>query len=75
MSPGSTIPTVNFSQTLALLKSLSATVLDVDSISPLHYLNAGVAGVLHFQALLNILITDVELSTAEQFNAAWAVVL
>ena len=72
---GSTIPTVNFSQTLALLKSLSATVLDVDSISPLHYLNAGVAGVLHFQALLNILITDVELSTAEQFNAAWAVVL
>ena len=44
-------------------------------MSPTHYLAAGPTGVSHFQALLNMLVKNVNLSTLEEFNAVWAVML
>ena len=46
---------------------------DIFSITPTHYLAVGVCGVTHFQALLNLLVTNVNLATLEEINLAWAV--
>ena len=44
-------------------------------MSPTHYLEASPTGVSHFQGLLNILVKNVNLSTIEEFNAVWTVML
>ena len=67
------IPEVSYSQTLSLLKSLSPHVADIASITPTHYLAVGVPGVTYFQALLNLLISNVNLVTLKEVNSAWAV--
>ena len=74
-SRGAPIPEVSYAETLSLLKALNPHVLDIHSMSPTHYLAAGSAGVSHFQALLNLLVKNVNLSTIEEFNAVWAVML
>ena len=40
-----------------------------------HYTNAGMEGATHFSQLLNILIENVNLSTLEDLNKVWAVIL
>ena len=74
-SQGSPIPEVSYSETLALLKALNPHVSDIFSMSPTHYLTVGVPGVSHFQALLNLLVHNVNLATLEELNAVWAVML
>ena len=68
-----TILEVSYNQTLPLLKSLSPHVADISSITPTHYLAAGIPGVTHFQALLNLLISNINLASLEEVNSAWAV--
>ena len=72
-SQGTPIPEVSYNQTLSLLKSLSPHVADIASITHTHYLATGVSGVTHFQALLNQLISNINLATLEEVNLAWAV--
>ena len=72
-SQGNPIPEVCYDQTLALLKALSPHVADISSITPTHYLTVGVCGVTHFQALLNLLVSNVNLATLKEINSAWAV--
>ena len=74
-SQSSPIPELSYSETLSLLKSLNPHVSDIYSMSPTHYLAAGPTGVSHFQGLLNILVKNVNLSTIEEVNAVWAVML
>ena len=50
-------------------------VLDLFSISARHYLKAGAAGHEHFASLLNLIISNINLSTAAELNSAWSVML
>ena len=50
-------------------------VLDLFSISARHYLKAGPAGHEHFASLLNLIISNINLSTAAELNSAWSVML
>ena len=72
-SQGTPIPEVSYNQTLSLLKSLSPHIADISSITPNHYLAASISGVSHFQALLNLLISNMNLATLEEINSVWAV--
>ena len=50
-------------------------VADFCSITPLHYINAGSDGFLHFNFLLNTVINDVNLTSAEELNVVYALLL
>ena len=69
------IPESTYSEAFSLLKTLNLHVSDMHSISPTHYLAAGTTGISHFQALLNTLVKNVNLSTLEELNLAWVVML
>jgi hypothetical protein len=74
-SAGPKILSLSIDQTLTLLQSLRPSVRDFYSITPLHYINAGPAGISHFCHLINLLINNVNLSTLPQLNSAWAIML
>ena len=69
------IPAISIDEAEMLLKRLRQDVLDLFSISARHYTAGGQAGLLHFAALLNLLIANVNLTSAEELNSAWAVML
>ena len=69
------IPELTYSEAFSLLKTLTPHVLDIHSMSPTHYLASGTMGVSHCQALLNTLVKNVNLSTLEELNLAWVVML
>ena len=48
---------------------------DFYSIIPLHYINAGSEGLLHFKFILNHVIRDVNLASVEELNVAYALLL
>ena len=50
-------------------------VSDVYNITPSHFLNAGVAGCRHFHLLLKALLDDVENTTIDEVNTAYACIL
>ena len=58
-----------------ILRGLRKNVNDFYSITALHYLNAGTAGIDHFHFLLNGLISNVNLSSLEELNTVFAHVL
>ena len=60
---------------MELLHRLKPDVNDLYSITPRHYINAGMEGALHFCALLNIIIQNVNLSSLEELNSVWAMIL
>ena len=72
---GPPIPAISIDEAEMLLKRLRQDVLDLFSISARHYTAGGQAGLLHFAALLNLLIANVNLTSAEELNSAWAVML
>ena len=44
-------------------------------ITPLHFLNAGAEGVLHFNFLLKLLISDINTASIEELNTVYALFL
>ena len=72
---GLKIPEVTPVQAMELLISLKQDVNDLYSITPRHYLNAGMEGAKHFTFLLNLIIKNVNLSSLEELNSVWAMVL
>ena len=58
-----------------ILNKMKANVSDLFSITPAHYLNAGEAGIEHFNFLLNCIIEDVNNATIEELNACYALLL
>ena len=72
---GPPIPAISIDEAEALLKRLRQDVLDLFSISARHYSAAGQAGLHHFAAILNLLIANVNLTSAEELNSAWAIML
>ena len=58
-----------------ILQSLKKNVTDYYSVSALHYLYAGQEGLLHFNYLLNGLISDVNHANIEELNTAYGNIL
>ena len=72
---GPPLPSLSLHEAEELLKRVRPEVLDLFSISARHYLAAGGAGVQHFASLLNLVICNINLSTATELNSAWSVML
>ena len=72
---GLKIPEITPTKAMELLISLKLDVNDLYSITPRHYLNAGMEGAEHFSFILNLIIKNVNLSTLEELNSVWAMVL
>ena len=48
---------------------------DLYSITANHYLNAGLAGLIHFNLLLNAFLKDIKNSEIEELNSVYALLL
>ena len=69
------LPALSPQEAYNLLKRVRSDVLDLFSISARHYCAAGVPGVQHFTALLNLIISNINLSSAPELNSAWSIML
>ena len=65
---GPPLPSVSTPEAVLLLKHVRPDVLDLFSISARHYLMAGPAGYEHFASLLNLISSNINLSTAAELN-------
>ena len=72
---GIKIPEISPFESMELLLSLRPDVNDLNSITARHFLNAGMEGAIHFSFLMNLLISNVNLSSLEDLNKVWAMVL
>ena len=69
------IPMLSLCEAEKLLISLKSDVNDFFSITPLHFRNAGLEGLQHFQFLLNTIINNINLSGLSELNTIYACVL
>ena len=69
------LPTITIESAAKLLGRLKKNVKDFYSITALHYLNAGNAGLEHFHALFNAVVTDVNNASIEELNVAHGIIL
>ena len=74
-SRGVKITYVTYKQAFNLLSSLKPDVKDLFSTTPLHYLKAGVLGITHFMNILNLVVENVNMSTLEELNSMWSIML
>ena len=73
---GGKIPTISVPKGEKLLRGLKSTVTDYFSITSLHFLHLGQAGVDHFVFLLNVIICNINAAaSAEELNTVWANIL
>ena len=69
------IPTISLVKSTAILKKIKSSVMDLFSITSSHYINAGTAGLIHFNVLLNAFIADINNTTIEELNTVYALFL
>ena len=69
------IPEIFHDQSTKILNRMRKNVSDFYSITALHYINAGVEGLEHFNCLLNAIIADVNNATIEELNIALGIIL
>ena len=69
------LPSIPLSTSTKILHDMKKSVTDYYSITPSHYLNAGDAGLDHFNHLLNCIIADVNNASVEELNACYALLL
>ena len=69
------VPPIPENVAFDILAKMKSSVRDVFSITPLHYINAGLAGFKHVHILLNVLLSDVQNTMITDVNLAYAVVL
>ena len=69
------IPEISVKTAENLLRRMKNHVIDIYSITSLHYLYAGQEGIRHFAALLNIFIRNVNNATLEEVNTALGLIL
>ena len=72
---GMKIPAITGKDASVLLHSLRPEVNDLNSLTANHFIYAGLEGVVHFTFLLNCIISDINLSSLEELNNVWAMVL
>ena len=69
------IPTLSLEESTKLLLRMKKNVMDFYSVTAMHYINAGEEGKLHFNLLLNTLISDVNNANLEELNIAHGIIL
>ena len=69
------IPRLSVPQSSQILLRMKATVPDFWSITPLHFINAGQEGHLHFNFLLNVVISEINSSSIKELNSVLALLL
>ena len=72
---GSRIPPLSLDQARKLLKSIKSSVIDLFSVSALHYLNGGEPAIVHFQLVLNTVLGDVHNYAIDQLHTVHAIIL
>ena len=72
---GIKIPDISPVTAMEILYTLKPDVNDLYSLTPRHFINAGMEGAIHFTALLKIIIQNVNLSALEDLNSVWAMIL
>ena len=69
------LPNISVADSFELLRRMKNSVNDLNSISTLHYLNAGKEGVIHFHFILNSIIDDVNTASIDELNSVYALLL
>ena len=69
------IPEIPLDKSTAILMKMRPSVTDFYSMTTQHYINAGHEGLLHFNFLLNCIISDLNNSTVEELNNVYALLL
>ena len=69
------IPQISLKNAAKLLKRMKTHVTDIHGVTPLHYINAGEEGIIHYAALLNSFITEVNNTTLDELNTALGIIL
>ena len=75
LSSSQPIPLISIQTTEKILHSLKKHVHDFHNLSPLHFINAGHAGIKAFHTLLTSLILFINLSTLESLNQVLSILL
>ena len=70
-----TIPPIDLATSSDLLGRMKKNVTDIFSITAHHYLNAGPRGLIHFNFLLNAIISNVNNATLEELNLVLGLIL
>ena len=74
-STGPKIPAINLEQSSKILLKIRASVNDLYSITAKHYTNAGQEGLVHFNFLLNFIISDINNASIPEINSVYAVII
>ena len=74
-SSGIKIPPISSREATEVLYSLKPDVNDLHSITPRHFINAGIEGARHFWFLMNTIISNINLFSLPELNSVWAMVL
>ena len=69
------LPPIALSKSSSILKRIKPAVSDFNSITAKHFINAGLAGFVHFNLVLNAFIIDVNNATVEELNSVYALLL
>ena len=69
------IPPISLQHSTKILTRMKPAVADFWSITPLHFCNAGAEGLLHFNFLMNMVITNINNSTVKELNTVYALLL
>ena len=69
------IPPIDMNTSNNILWKMKKSVIDHNSITPLHFINAGQSGLVHFNDLLNDLISNVNNVSVAELNTAHAIIL
>ena len=72
---GKPIEQISRQTSLDILNQMKPNVSDFYSVTPAHYLNAGLIGCEHFFLLLTALIEDVNSTTIDEVNTTYACIL
>ena len=69
------LPPISIEESTKILKKMKTGVVDVYSISPAHFINAGKAGLDHFNHLMNSIIDDTNNASIEEMNSCYAMLI
>ena len=69
------LPEISEENSGKILKRMKSGVQDLWSITPQHFINAGKEGLAHFHFLMNRVITEINLSSVNELNTVYALLL
>ena len=72
---GPKIPFLSMEDASEILRSMRPDVLDYYSCSPRHLLKLNLLGIQVFRELLNLLISNINLTSLPEVNTAWSIVI